>query len=148
VSDSIQFDHNLLINSNGGSSFESFLKVETFLHSFYLFLNSTLTFYPLLLFQTFPPTSEEYDPIHPPGTLEENLPKEKCLGKVDPSSVPKEAKKEQSQQDKQIARAKDEIPPLEMCLNLYDFEVSTLFQFGLAIESGSGSGRAKKRGRR
>lgn len=67
--------------------------------------------------------TEEYDPIHPPGTLEENLPKEKCLGKVDMSTVKKEEKKP-SQADKEIAKAKDELPPLELCLNLYDFEVS------------------------
>ncbi|PWN42473.1 putative CYB2-L-lactate dehydrogenase [Ceraceosorus guamensis] len=66
--------------------------------------------------------TEEYDPIHPPGTLEENLPKEKCLGKVDMSTVKKEEKKE-SAEDKQVAKAKDELPPLELCLNLYDFEV-------------------------
>lgn len=68
--------------------------------------------------------SEEYDPIHPPGTLEENLPKEKCLGEVDPATMKAEAKKEESAEDKQIARNKDELPPLDLCLNLYDFEVS------------------------
>ncbi len=65
--------------------------------------------------------TEEYDPIHPPGTLEENLPKEKCLGAVDPSTIPKEEPKEESQQ---VAKKDDGgIPPLSQCLNLYDFEV-------------------------
>ncbi|PWN97576.1 putative CYB2-L-lactate dehydrogenase [Tilletiopsis washingtonensis] len=67
--------------------------------------------------------TEEYDPIHPPGTLEENLPKDKCLGEVDPATMKAEAKKEESQEEKQIARNKDELPPLDLCLNLYDFEV-------------------------
>ncbi|CAG8952568.1 hypothetical protein HYFRA_00009674 [Hymenoscyphus fraxineus] len=33
--------------------------------------------------------TEEYDPIHPPGTLEENLPPEKKLGTIDVSLIPK-----------------------------------------------------------
>ena len=68
------------------------------------------------------PHSEAYDPIHPPGTLEENLPKEKHLGKVDPSTMKKEEKVE-SAEDKQIAKNKENIPALDQCLNLFDFEV-------------------------
>lgn len=66
--------------------------------------------------------SDAYDPIHPPGTLEENLPPQKCLGKVDMSTV-KQEEKEVSEEDKQIAKNRENIPPLDMCLNLYDFEV-------------------------
>lgn len=33
--------------------------------------------------------TEEYDPIHPPGTLEENLSPSKNLGPVDPETLPK-----------------------------------------------------------
>jgi isopentenyl diphosphate isomerase/L-lactate dehydrogenase-like FMN-dependent dehydrogenase len=33
--------------------------------------------------------TEEYDPIHPPGTLEDNLGPEKCLGEIDPATLPK-----------------------------------------------------------
>ncbi|TVY31745.1 Cytochrome b2, mitochondrial, partial [Lachnellula subtilissima] len=33
--------------------------------------------------------TEEYDPIHPPGTLEDNLNPEAKLGKVDPTTLPK-----------------------------------------------------------
>lgn len=36
--------------------------------------------------------TEEYDPIHPPGTLEENLPGSKRLGPVDPKSLPEPVK--------------------------------------------------------
>jgi len=32
---------------------------------------------------------EEYDPVHPPGTLEENLPASAKLGSIDPSTLPK-----------------------------------------------------------
>lgn len=34
---------------------------------------------------------QEYDPVHPPGTLEDNLKPEALLGKVDPSTLPKPA---------------------------------------------------------
>ncbi|KAJ3560990.1 hypothetical protein NPX13_g9113 [Xylaria arbuscula] len=35
--------------------------------------------------------TEEYDPIHPPGTLEENLKPEALLGSIDPATVEEEA---------------------------------------------------------
>ncbi|KAN0064029.1 hypothetical protein ACQY0O_003635 [Thecaphora frezii] len=61
-----------------------------------------------------------YDPIHPPGTLEENLPKEKCLGPVDAATIPKDEPQVQA-----VAKNVDNggIPPLDQCLNLFDFEV-------------------------
>ena len=33
--------------------------------------------------------TEEYDPVHPPGTLEENLPESSFLGEIDPETLPK-----------------------------------------------------------
>jgi isopentenyl diphosphate isomerase/L-lactate dehydrogenase-like FMN-dependent dehydrogenase len=61
--------------------------------------------------------TEEYDPIHPPGTLEENLKPEAKLGSVDPATLPKvdagEAKKEE----------KAEAPPsMQSLLNLDEIE--------------------------
>lgn len=32
--------------------------------------------------------TEQYDPVHPPGTLEESLPNEKNLGKINPDTLP------------------------------------------------------------
>ncbi|KAF2736814.1 L-lactate dehydrogenase [Polyplosphaeria fusca] len=32
--------------------------------------------------------TDEYDPIHPPGILEENLKSEQCLGKINPETLP------------------------------------------------------------
>lgn len=64
--------------------------------------------------------TEEYDPIHPPGTLEENLAPEKCLGEVDSSTIQK--KEELKKSEKQVAKP-GSIPPLDQCLNLYDFEI-------------------------
>ncbi|KIV98550.1 uncharacterized protein PV09_09647 [Verruconis gallopava] len=61
--------------------------------------------------------TEEYDPIHPPGTLEDALPASACLGTVDEATLPKAEK----------APARNEIdeerlPTLEECLNLDDIE--------------------------
>ena len=67
---------------------------------------------------------EEYEPIHPPGTLEENLPKEKCLGQVDPKTLEGDvAKVASTKSSDKPAMDKNAVPPLDMCLNLYDFEV-------------------------
>ncbi|KAI1773991.1 FMN-dependent dehydrogenase-domain-containing protein [Hypoxylon cercidicola] len=63
--------------------------------------------------------TEEYDPIHPPGTLEENLKPEAKLGRIDPQTLV---------QTGEAAAAKDEKkdiegpPPLESLLNLNEIE--------------------------
>ncbi|KAG8930219.1 hypothetical protein FRC01_003140 [Tulasnella sp. 417] len=65
--------------------------------------------------------TEEYDPIHPPDAITSNLPPEKHLGPVDPSTVkqtPKELTAEQKQREER-SRFK---PSLDECLNLHDFE--------------------------
>ncbi|KAI9730551.1 MAG: hypothetical protein M1834_005792 [Cirrosporium novae-zelandiae] len=61
--------------------------------------------------------TEQYDPIHPPGTLEANLPAEALLGDVDPNTLPKthEAKEEQ-------ANEPPAGPPMESLLNLNEIE--------------------------
>jgi isopentenyl diphosphate isomerase/L-lactate dehydrogenase-like FMN-dependent dehydrogenase len=61
--------------------------------------------------------TEEYDPVHPPGTLEENLPASAKLGKIDPTTLPK--KKAASAQKPQSA---DEPVDLERLLNLNEIE--------------------------
>lgn len=40
--------------------------------------------------------TEEYDPIHPPGTLEDNLPKSCRLGPIDPKTLPEPVKPAQN----------------------------------------------------
>ena len=65
--------------------------------------------------------TEEYDPIHPPDTLDKYLDKSKHLGEVDMGTVKQEEKEfdpdEEARQDR-IAR----MPILEQCYNLMDFE--------------------------
>lgn len=65
------------------------------------------------------------EPIHPPGTLEQYLPKDKHLGPVDLSGLeikPKEETQEEKDRKKRVA----EKPPIDECLSLYDFEVRRL----------------------
>ena len=64
--------------------------------------------------------TEEYDPVHPPGTLEENLKPEAKLGRVDPESLAK-AKGPEVQQDDGKAGG-DAPPPLESLLNIDEIE--------------------------
>ncbi|KAI1931104.1 hypothetical protein LOZ58_003582 [Ophidiomyces ophidiicola] len=62
--------------------------------------------------------TEEYDPIHPSGTLEENLRPEACIGAVDPESLHK-LKPVKAQGP---AQAREGPPPLSTLLNLDDIE--------------------------
>jgi L-lactate dehydrogenase (cytochrome) len=65
--------------------------------------------------------TEEYEPIHPPDTLDKFLDHSKHLGDVDMNTVKQEVKEEdpdeKARQDR-IAR----MPILEQCYNLMDFE--------------------------
>lgn len=60
--------------------------------------------------------TEEYDPIHPPGTLEDSLPESAKLGKIDESTLPRVEKSEEQ------ASGQEEEMTLEECLNLDDIE--------------------------
>ncbi|KAI1849258.1 hypothetical protein JX265_008670 [Neoarthrinium moseri] len=61
--------------------------------------------------------TEEYDPIHPPGTLEENLKPEAKLGKIDPQTLVNTTKPAAKEE-----RKPEEEPPLESLLNLDEIE--------------------------
>ncbi|KAF9887650.1 hypothetical protein FE257_009743 [Aspergillus nanangensis] len=61
--------------------------------------------------------TEEYDPIHPPGILEENLPAEALLGTVNPDTLP------QTQTELAPSNVnKEGPPPMESLLNLEEIE--------------------------
>lgn len=65
--------------------------------------------------------TEEYDPIHPPGTLEDNLDPSCKLGQLDPDTIPKpSADALQKQQEKQ--EDKDAPVDLQSLLNLDEIE--------------------------
>ena len=61
--------------------------------------------------------TEEYDPVHPQGALEENLKPEAKLGRVNPDTLVKKAAPEV----KPVAE-KDRLLPLEALLNIDDLE--------------------------
>ena len=65
--------------------------------------------------------TEEYEPIHPPDTLEKYLDKSKHLGAVDMATVEKEEKAEDPH-EKERQAAIERMPILEQCYNLMDFE--------------------------
>ncbi|KPV78436.1 uncharacterized protein RHOBADRAFT_10897 [Rhodotorula graminis WP1] len=61
------------------------------------------------------------EPIHPPGTLEQYLPKDKHLGDVDLTGLEIVAK-EETQEEKDRKQREANKPPIDECLSLYDFE--------------------------
>lgn len=61
--------------------------------------------------------TEEYDPVHPPGTLDEYLSKEHRLGIVDPDTLPKD------KAEKEEKSFENGPPPLDSLLNLDEIEV-------------------------
>ncbi|KAF8629566.1 hypothetical protein AX15_003379 [Amanita polypyramis BW_CC] len=65
--------------------------------------------------------TQEYEPIHPRDAITNNLPPEKHLGAIDPSTVKKVevvvTDQERARQERMSAK-----PPLDEILNLHDFE--------------------------
>lgn len=65
--------------------------------------------------------TEEFDPIHPPDTLDKYLHESKHLGEVDMDTVEKEEAVEDPEEAERQARI-ERMPILEQCYNLMDFE--------------------------
>lgn len=63
--------------------------------------------------------TQEYDPIHPSGTLEENLKPDAFLGHIDPQSLPKEDPQKARNADE---KDRQETPPMSSLLNMDDIE--------------------------
>ncbi|KAI1640403.1 FMN-dependent dehydrogenase-domain-containing protein [Biscogniauxia mediterranea] len=63
--------------------------------------------------------TEEYDPIHPPGTLEENLKPEAKLGRIDPQTLVQADDKAAQGEKKKKAEGP---PPMESLLNINEIE--------------------------
>ena len=68
-------------------------------------------------------TRELFNPLHPPGTLENNLPPESFKGYVDPEITAKANAAKKAEQER-IARARAGLAPVETVLGLDEFEVS------------------------
>ncbi|KAJ2905481.1 hypothetical protein MKZ38_005357 [Zalerion maritima] len=65
--------------------------------------------------------TEEFDPIHPPDTLDKYLPESKHKGPVDMSTVEVEEKIASPDEEERLERVKNK-PSLSQCYNLMDFE--------------------------
>ena len=65
--------------------------------------------------------TEEFDPIHPPDTLDKYLDASKHLGAVDMGTVEQEAKEVDPDEAGRLERVAQK-PLLEQCYNLHDFE--------------------------
>lgn len=65
--------------------------------------------------------TDQYEPIHPPDTLDKYLDKQKHLGEVDMSTVEQEEKEHDPEEEQRQERIK-RMPILEQCYNLMDFE--------------------------
>lgn len=65
--------------------------------------------------------TEEFDPIHPPDTLDKYLDKKFHLGEVDMSTVEVEEKQVDADEAARLERIKH-MPALDQCYNLSDFE--------------------------
>ena len=65
--------------------------------------------------------TEEFEPIHPPDTLDKYLDKSKHLGDVDMGTVEKKEVEETPEEKERQIRIKN-MPMLEECYNLMDFE--------------------------
>jgi isopentenyl diphosphate isomerase/L-lactate dehydrogenase-like FMN-dependent dehydrogenase/predicted heme/steroid binding protein len=66
--------------------------------------------------------TEEYDPVHPPGTLEQNLKPEDKLGRINPDSIVKTQAPANKQDAEKSASGDENDPPLESLLNLDEIE--------------------------
>lgn len=65
--------------------------------------------------------TEEFDPIHPPDTLQKYLPSSKHLGSVDMSTVATSEKEIDPDEEERQVQIRH-MPLLEQCYNLFDFE--------------------------
>ncbi|KAK7534120.1 FMN-dependent dehydrogenase-domain-containing protein [Phyllosticta citribraziliensis] len=65
--------------------------------------------------------TEEFEPIHPPDTLDKYLEADKHLGEVDMNTVEQEEKADDPEERERQERLKT-MPILEQCYNLMDFE--------------------------
>jgi L-lactate dehydrogenase (cytochrome) len=67
--------------------------------------------------------TEVFKPLHPPGVLEENLRPDQCLGPIDPTTVKTKAPRPLTEDERRIRNAREEMPPIDAMINLYDFEI-------------------------
>ncbi|GHJ85958.1 hypothetical protein NliqN6_2360 [Naganishia liquefaciens] len=67
--------------------------------------------------------TEVFKPLHPPNTLQDNLDPSQILGPIDPTTVKPKAPRPLTADEKRVRAAREDMPPVEACVNLEDFEV-------------------------
>jgi L-lactate dehydrogenase (cytochrome) len=63
-----------------------------------------------------------YNPLHPPGTLDQNLPAESCRGEVDPVVAARAAEIQDTERQR-VTAAREALAPVEKILGIDEFEV-------------------------
>lgn len=66
--------------------------------------------------------TEDYDPVHPPGTLEENLKPEAKLGRISDESLVKMKQDQETSKPAETKKDENALLPLHALLNLEDIE--------------------------
>jgi L-lactate dehydrogenase (cytochrome) len=66
--------------------------------------------------------SEVFKPLHPPNTLEDTLDPSQILGPIDPTTVKPKAPRPLTADEKRVRAAREDLPPVDACVNLEDFE--------------------------
>jgi hypothetical protein len=66
--------------------------------------------------------SEVFKPLHPPNTLEDTLDPSQILGPIDPLTVKPKAPRPLTADEKRVRAAREDLPPVDACVNLEDFE--------------------------
>ena len=74
-----------------------------------------------------------YEPIHPPDTLEKNLPLSKHMGPLTENAIQTIAQDQQAvtktRDALRVEQARKKMPPLNRILNLQDMEVCNMYLF-------------------
>lgn len=66
-----------------------------------------------------------FNPVHPPGTIENNLSPSNLKGRVDPQIAAKGAAAQDAERAR-VQAVRDSLPPVETILGLDEFQVSFL----------------------
>jgi len=67
--------------------------------------------------------TEAFNPVHPPGVLEAQLPMDKHLGDLAAGDVVQRKEKSKTKDELRMEREQRNKPPLSKMHNLYDLEV-------------------------
>lgn len=75
--------------------------------------------------------TEAYEPIHPKGTLEEHLPKDKHLGPLAEQDIAEKRERPKTKDELRVEREQRMKPPISRMLSIRDLEVCVLRSISL-----------------